>query len=66
MENNHNKNQPEKEFEDKPGKTGVVPNKDLEGSDADKAYSKDGEFNQSSKDKKDDHQTGADADVDEE
>jgi len=41
-------NQPEKkgqdDQEDKKAKTGVIPNQDLEGSDADKAYDEHGDF----------------------
>ncbi|WP_316795425.1 hypothetical protein [Pedobacter agri] len=43
-------------------KTGVIPNNDLDGSDADKAYDENGEFKQLGENQVD--QNGADADED--
>ncbi len=61
-ENGHT---PEK---DKPGKSGVVPNSDLSGSDADTAYNEEGEFSSGSTGtdrEKAEAVKGSDADADE-
>ncbi|RDC58393.1 hypothetical protein DU508_02990 [Pedobacter chinensis] len=70
MENN--KNNPQKDNEktnaDHVEKTGVIPNSDLSGSDADLAYNEEGEFKNpatSNDDKSKENKKGSDADPDE-
>lgn len=59
---NQKKNHQEKD-EDKKDKLGVIPNEELDGSDADKAYDENGDFNQLGDISTD--QSGSDADADE-
>ncbi|RZJ69409.1 MAG: hypothetical protein EOO47_24045 [Flavobacterium sp.] len=62
MENGNPKEEQEEQQAKDQSKTGVVPDNDLAGSDADKAYAEDGTFKQL--DDNDTDQKGADADPD--
>jgi len=60
IESNQQENNASKKDQTVSGKTGIVPNKELSGSDADKAYDENGDFGKGADDGS--QQDGADAD----